>query len=66
MTTSGNGSFLIDDINIGDVAPGTYRIDVIVTHNHATDPGAFPVLNALLGDLDALLACQPAYTVVVT
>ncbi len=45
-------------------APGTYRLDFFVTHNHATGlgaPGNGEILSGVL-DRDPLLRCAPAST----
>jgi hypothetical protein len=49
------------------LAPGTYRVDIFLTHIHSTDPAGDPdgeLLAVVLGR-DPLLACQPATTVMV-
>ena len=52
---------------LGLQGPGTYRLDLFVTHPHAAGPGAPGLgedLVVLLGS-EALLACQPAPMVTV-
>ena len=49
------------------LAPGTYRVDLFVTHIHPTVAGSGPTGAALtaLFNRDPLLSCQPAPTVTV-
>jgi hypothetical protein len=62
-TTNKNGVFQVHNFHLGNFAPGTYRVDIFVTHDHASGPPGFP--NDVLGT-EPLLACQPAYSIVVT
>ena len=40
VTTDKHGTFLLDDFDLGAFAPGTYRVDVFITHSgHASGPG---------------------------
>jgi hypothetical protein len=63
ITTNKNGVFQIHNFHLGNLAPGTYRVDLFVTHDHASGPAGFP--NDVLGT-EPLLSCQPAYSIVVT
>jgi hypothetical protein len=67
VTASDEGNLLVKDLGLGNLAPGTYRFDIFVTHNHITVPGAAGVgefITSLI-NRDPLLACQPAPIVVV-
>ncbi len=67
ITSDADGDLEINDFDLGCLDPGTYRLDVFVTHIHATVAGSGPTgefLTTLL-DRDPLLACQPAPMVVV-
>ncbi len=67
VTAGGGGNIQVKNIGLGNLDPGTYRLDMFVTHNHPTVPGAAGVgqfVTTIL-DRDPLLACQPAPIVVV-
>ena len=59
VTSNPEGTVQFKNVNYGALATGSYRVDVFVTHDHATTQGSNPVLHAILG-VDPLLACQPA------
>jgi hypothetical protein len=67
VTASDEGNINVRNIGLGNLDPGTYRLDIFVTHNHLTVPGA-PGVGEFITSLisrDPLLACQPAPIVVV-
>lgn len=67
QTTDSGGHIKLMNLDLGSVPPGTYRVDIFVTHTHPTVPGSGDTgvfLSGLL-DRDPLLACQPAPVVTV-
>jgi hypothetical protein len=61
ITSNANGHLKIKNLDLGSFDPDTYRVDIFVTHTHATVAGSGPTgafLSSLL-DRDPLLACQP-------
>jgi hypothetical protein len=67
VTASDEGNINVRNIGLGNLAAGTYRLDIFVAHNHPTVPGAEGVgefITSLI-NRDPLLACQPAPIVVV-
>ena len=59
IISDADGDLEINDFDLGCFDPGTYRLDVFVTHDHPTGPDPFGL------DRDILLACQPFPEVVV-
>ena len=53
ITSNANGHLVMNKFNVGSLAPGDYRVDIFVTHDHSTGPDPFGL------DRDILLACQP-------
>ena len=67
VTANDEGHVKFQNVGLGNLDAGTYRLDIFVTHNHETVPGAGGTgqfLTLLIGR-DPLLACQPAPIVVV-
>ncbi len=60
VTANRGGAVQFKNVNYGALAVGSYRVDLFVTHDHDTVAGTNPVLEGILGDVDPLLACQPA------
>ncbi len=58
-----DGKLKVKDLKISDLDAGNYRVDIFVTHDHATVAGVGPTGEAItaLLDRDPLLACQPAF-----
>ncbi len=62
-----HGRLVVNDFDLGAFAPGVYRLDIFVTHPHPAGTGTAgdgEFIAGLLGS-EALLACQPAFTVTV-
>ena len=56
----------IKKFSVGSLVPGTYRVDLFITHTHPPDVGVDLAGGlALLLNRDLLLACQPAPVVTV-
>jgi len=60
VTSNKNGKIEFDDEEL-DLAPGSYRLDLFVTHDHEmTPPGTISAIPEIGGNRDPLFACAPA------